>query len=70
MERKDISEVVHRLREIKRRRLAGERREVASTQRIKEGQEGMNWTEVAKAENEVKSHTSFLCFAVKYKRFE
>lgn len=67
IERKDISSVVEKLRDIKKRRTEGTKKEPVVHTRIKEGQAGMDWTEVAKSENEIKSHTSFLCFAIKHK---
>lgn len=67
IERKDISSAVDNIREIKKRRMTGAKKEPNTTGRIKEGQAGLEWTEVAKAEIEIKSHTSYLCFAIKHK---
>lgn len=67
MERKEISESIQNLRDIKHRRVTGTRKQPVPTTRIKEGQAGLNWIEVAKSQSEIKSHTSFLLFAIKHK---
>lgn len=46
--------------------MIGTKKQPAQNGRIREGQDGIDWTEVAKSEAEVKSHTSFLCFAIKH----
>lgn len=72
IERKDISAAVERIVEVRRRRLAGERKEDKSmnggNRKVREGElgRGIDWLEVGKSESEVKSHTSFLVFAIKF----
>ena len=65
MERKDIKEAVGRLQGMKRRRVEGQPKPEAP-KRLKEGQEGADWDEVARPETQVKGHTSFLVFALKF----
>ena len=65
-QRKDINDVVDKLRTIKRRRADKVPKDPPRDNRIKEGQEGYEWIEVAKSSAEVKSHTSFLVFANKH----
>lgn len=52
---------------MKRKRADGTPREPRGDRRIKEGQAGYAWTEVARGTTEVKSHTSFLVFAIKHR---
>lgn len=66
IERKDISEIVANIKAIKKRRIMGGKKAPANNGRIKEGSEGHEWTEIAKGQSEIKSHTSFLCFAIKH----
>lgn len=67
IERHDISEAVQNLKDIKMRRITGKGKTPAPQTKIKEGAEGMAWNEVARPQTEIKSHTSFLCFAIKHR---
>lgn len=66
IERKDVSEIVANIKAIKKRRIMGGKKTPAGNGRIKEGSEGHEWTEIAKGQSEIKSHTSFLVFAIKH----
>lgn len=69
IQRKDISEALDKLRTIKRRRVEMVPKDPPRNNRIVEGQAGYTWTEIGKGSSEIKSHTSFLVFAIKHRPF-
>ncbi|ORY79053.1 protein GCD14 [Protomyces lactucae-debilis] len=63
--RVDVTDVIDKLKEIKRRREEGVPKAIKARVKIKEGDTAYDWDRIAKPDSEISSHTSFLLFATK-----